>query len=222
MSQVCAQKLTRLLAILAERAVWKEQMAQINRLHGWLEEVEQILDGSQLQAAGTKVSNVTVGQALDAWRVRMNVHLTDGTLTALQCECLTEGLQVLTNLRPYLVQCYDLQGFPRTNNEMERSIRHLKTQYRRVSGRKNWNAYLLRYGSRVAYAVWWEQDVAHRAALHQQATRIDRSRWQAFRRQTRLARREQLTRFRFRHHRPSLLASLEARWLDATQSVVLP
>ena len=222
MSRVCAQKLTRLLAILAERAVWKEQVAQINRLHGWLEEVEQILDGSQLQAAGTKVSNVTVGQELDAWRVRMNVHLTDGTLTALQCECLTECLQVLTNLRPSLVQCYDLQGFPRTNNEMERSIRHLKTQYRRVSGHKNWNAYLLRYGSRVAYAVWWEQDEAHRATLRQQAARIDRLHWQAFRRQACLAHREQLTRFRFRHQRQTLLASLEARWSDATQSVVLP
>lgn len=222
MSRICVQKLTRLQAILAERGVWKEQVAQINRLHGWLEEVEQILDGSQLQAAGTKVNNVTVGQALDAWRARMHVHLTDGTLTALQCECLTECIQVLTNLRPYLVQCYDLQGFPRTNNEMERSIRHLKTQYRRVSGRKNWNAYLLRYGSRVAYAIWWEQDEAHHALLQQRAARIDRPRWQEVRRQTRLARREQLTRFRFRHHRLSLLASLEARWLDATQSVVLP
>jgi len=50
----------------------------------------------------------------------------------------------LTNLRSHLVQCYDQEGFPRTNNEMERSIRALKTRYRRISGRKNWNSYLLR------------------------------------------------------------------------------
>jgi hypothetical protein len=42
--------------------------------------------------------------------------------------CLSEFLQVLSNQRPYLVQCYDRQDFPRTNNELERSIRALKTQ----------------------------------------------------------------------------------------------
>src|SRR6266566_9228839 len=31
-------------------------------------------------------------------------------------EYLTEFLQVLSNLRPYLVQCYDREEFPRTNN----------------------------------------------------------------------------------------------------------
>jgi len=74
----------------------------------------------------------------------------DGTFSELEQTCLTEFLQVLTNLRPHLVQCYDRVGFPRTNNDMERSIRGLKTQYRRVSGRKNWNRYLLRYGRSVA------------------------------------------------------------------------
>jgi hypothetical protein len=53
-------------------------------------------------------------------------------------------------LRPGLVQCYDIDGFPRTNNEMERTIRAIKMHYRRISGRKNWNNYLLRYGRCVA------------------------------------------------------------------------
>lgn len=106
-----------------------------------------------MQATGEKVSNETVGNRLDTWRERMAVHLTESTLSERERECLTEFLQVLSNLRPYLVQCYDRQDFPRTNNDMERSIRHLKTQYRRVSGRKNWNAYLLRYGRCVAYAA---------------------------------------------------------------------
>lgn len=222
MNGVCAQKLTRLQAIVAERGVWSEQLAQITCLHGWIEDVEHILDGSQLQATGAPVCNETVGLQLDSWRERMKVHLMDGTVTALQRESLTQCLQVLTNLRPYVVQCYDRQDFPRTNNEMERSIRHLKTQYRRVSGRKNWNAYLLRYGRCVAYAAWWEQDLTHRASLSQQAARIDRLHWREVRRQTRVAQREQLTRFRFRHKRQALLASLEASWNGATQSVPLP
>ena len=105
---------------------------------------------------------------------------------------------------------------------MERSIRGLKTQYRRVSGRKNWNAYLLRYGRCVAYEAWWEQDKAHRTLLEQRVARLDRVRWRELRRETTVARSEQLTRFRFRHKRQALLASLEERWATAAQSVSLP
>ncbi len=221
MSPLCAQKLARLQAIVAERAAWTDQLAQVKRLHNWLLEVEHLLDES-LVPKGEVVSNVAVGSRLDSWRERMTAQLTDGSLSELERECLTEFLQVLSNLRPYLVQCYDRQEFPRTNNDMERSIRGLKTQYRRVSGRKNWNAYLLRYGRCVAYAAWWEQDATHRQHLEQRAARLDRVRWRELRRQTIVAQSEQLTRFRFRHKRRSLLASLEERWATATQSAPLP
>jgi hypothetical protein len=220
-SRLCAQKLARLQAIVAERAAWRDQLAQVKRLHGWLLEVEHLLDKS-LVPEGEVVSNVTVGSRLDGWRERMATQLTDGSLSELERECLTEFLQVLSNLRPYLVQCYDREDFPRTNNDMERSIRGLKTQYRRVSGRKNWNAYLLRYGRCVAYAAWWEQDTAHRQQLEQRVARLDRVRWSEMRRETTDAQSEQLTRFRFRHKRQSLLASLEERWATAAQSASLP
>lgn len=221
MSELCAQKLARLQAIVAERATWAEPLAQVKRLHGWLLEVEHLLDGSLL-AEGEGLSNITVGTRLDGWRERMNTQLTDGSLSPLEQECLTQFLQVLSNLRPYLVKCYDRQDFPRTNNDMERSIRGLKTQYRRVSGRKNWNAYLLRYGRSVAYAAWWEQDAAHRQHLEQQVGRLDRIRWRELRQESSRAHSEQLTRFRFRHKRQALLASLEERWATSAQSVPLP
>jgi transposase IS66 family protein len=220
-SPLCAQKLARLQAIVAERAIWTDQLAQIKRLHGWLLEVEHLLDERQA-SEGEALSNGTVGSRLDRWRERMATHLTDGALPALERECLTEFLHVLTNLRPHLVQCYDRQDFPRTNNDMERSIRGLKTQYRRVSGRKNWNAYLLRYGRSVAYAAWWEQDAAHRKLLEQSAGRLDRARWRQLRQETTRAQSEQLTRFRFRHKRQALLASLEERWAIPAQSASLP
>jgi hypothetical protein len=72
------------------------------------------------------VSNAKVGHRLDAWRQQMSRHLTDGSLSELEQECLTTFLQQLCNLRPYLVQCYNREGFPRTNHEMERSIRGRK------------------------------------------------------------------------------------------------
>lgn len=220
MSPLCAQKLARLQVIVAERAAWTEQLAQVKRLHDWLLEVEHLLDES-LVPEGAVVSNVTVASRLDSWRERMVAQLTDGPLCELERQCLAEFLQVLSNLRPYLVQCYDRQDFPRTNNDMERSIRGLKTQYRRVSGRKNWNAYLLRYGRCVAYAAWWQQDTAHQQHLEQRATRLDRARWRELRQETIVAHSEQLTRFRFRHKRQALLASLEERWATPAQSALL-
>lgn len=206
MSPRCAQKLARLQGIVAERTAWTSQLTQIKRLHALVVEVERILDSSWAQD-GEEVSNETVGRRLDAWRERMANHLSDGTLSELEQACLTTMLQVLTNLRPYLVECYDCTDFPRTNNEMERSIRGLKTQYRRISGRKNWSAYLLRYGRCVAYAAWWEQDAAHRRQFEQRAATVDHARWRTLRQGTTSAHREQLTRFRFRHKRQAFLGS---------------
>ena len=196
-------------------------MAQIKCLHSWRLSVEHILDKSRT-SAGEVVSNATVGSRLDSWREQMAKHLSDGSLSELERECLTEFLQVLSNLRPYLVQCYDREDFPRTNNEMERSIRGLKTRYRRISGRKNWNAYLLRYGRSVAYYEWWEQDAARRQQLIERASKLDRARWRALRHETTLVQHEQLTRFRFRNIRQALLASLETRWAAAAPTPLLP
>ena len=221
MSPRCAQKLARLKTIVAERAAWASQLVQVTRMHGWVLSVEHILDESLAQE-GEVVSNATVGSRLDGWREQMAAQLTDGTLSELERECLTKFLQVLSNLRPYLVQCYDRQDFPRTNNEMERSIRGLKTQYRRISGRKNWNAYLLRYGRCVAYAAWWEQDATHRQQLEQRAARLDHTRWRELRRETTAAQSEQLKRFRFRHRRQAYLNSLEERWAAAAPPHSLP
>ena len=221
MSRRCAQKRARLQAIVAERAAWASQLAQVRRMHGWVLEVEHILDGSWAQE-GEVVSNATVGSRLDGWREHMAQQLSDGTLSELERECLTECLQVLSNLRPYLVQCYDRKDFPRTNNEMERSIRGLKTQYRRISGRKNWNTYLLRYGRCVAYAAWWEQDATHRQQLEQRAGQLDRARWRELRRESSVAHSEQLKRFRFRHKRQAYLSSLEERWAAAAPTPLLP
>ncbi len=149
----------------------------------WVLDAEHILDGSWAQT-GEVVSNETVGSRLDGWQRTLAQQLTAGTLSEEEQACLAEFLQVLSNLRPYLVQCYNRQDFPRTNNALERSIRGLKTQYRRISGRKNWNAYLLRYGRCVAYAAWWEQDVAHHQQLEQRAAHLDRAHWCELRQET--------------------------------------
>jgi hypothetical protein len=206
---------------VGERTAWAEQLAQVKRMRQWVLEAEHILDGSWAQP-GQVVSNQTVGRRLDRWRQTFARRLAKGTFSEVEQACLTEFLQVLSNLRPYLVQCYDRQDFPRTNNELERSIRALKTHYRRVSGRKNWNGYLLRYGRCVAYAAWWEQDATHHKLFEQRVARLDRVRWREVRQETKVTQSELLKRFRFRHKRQQYLASLEARWEAASPTHLLP
>jgi Transposase IS66 family len=206
---------------VGERTAWAEQLGQVKRMRQWVLDAEHILDGSWA-GSGKIVSNQTVGRRLDRWRQTLARKPATGMLSEVEQTCLSEFLQVLSNQRPYLVQCYDRQDFPRTNNELERSIRALKTQYRRISGRKNWNSYLLRYGHCVAYAVWWEQDEAHQKLFEQQVARLDHARWHEVRQKTKAAQGERLTRFRFRHKRQQFLASLEARWEAVSPTHLLP
>jgi Transposase IS66 family len=216
-----AQKLARVVTILTERTAWSKPLAQVKRMRQWVLEAEEILDGRWAQGEA-EISNATVGQRLDTWRATLALQLRASSLAPLERECLKEFLQQLSNLRPYLVQCYDRAGFPRTNNDMERSIRSLKTRYRRISGRKNWNSYLLRYGRCVAYYEWWEHSATRRQQLVKQVARLDRARWRELRREASTAQREQLMRFRFRHKRTAFLAALEQRWAAAAPTHLLP
>jgi len=184
-------------------------------------DAEHILDGSWTTAEEA-LSNEHVAQRFDRWLRTMNELLTDGTLSCTEQDCLQPFLQVLMNLRPYLIQCYDREAFPRTNNDTERSIRAIKTRYRRISGRKNWNSYLLRYGRCVAFYDWWQQDPSRLWQLERRLKQLTPQQWRDGRQQTTTAQSEQLKRFRFRHHRETYLASLEGRWANASQSALLP
>ena len=125
---------------------------------------------------------------------------------------------MLHNLRPYLIQCYDVHDFPRTNNEMEGSIRRLKARYRRISGRKHWNIYLLRYGRSVAFYEWWQANQERWQQFEMLSQNIDRDCWKQIKKETALARTEQLQRFRFLHKRKEFLSMLEDQWASAVET----
>ena len=207
---------------MAERKNWAAELEQVKRMRQWVLDAEHILDGSWAAADQELVSNELVGQRFDQWRMSLAAHLTDGTLSSTELECLEQFLQLFSNVRPYLIQCYDRQEFPRTNNDTERAIRGLKTRYRRISGRKNWNSYVLRYGRCVAFYDWWQQEPDRPGRLEQHLKQVTPERWRCVRKETTAAQSEQLKRFRFRRKRTTFLASLETRWAAAAQSALLP
>jgi hypothetical protein len=196
-------------------------LAQVRSMREWVMEVEHIFDGSWASQP-EEITNAEVGQRLDAWLSRLRTFLEAEERTEDERLRLGHLLKVLTHLRPGLVHCYDLANFPRTNNEMERTIRAIKMQYRRISGRKNWSSYLLRYGRCVAYHEWWHQQPDGLACLQARLVHVAPASWRQVRRETRDCHNEQLNRYRFRHRPLAYLAFLETRWAQATWTDVLP
>ncbi len=190
-------------------------------MQAWVLEVEHIFDGSWAKQE-EEINNAEVGRRFEAYLERLARFVEAVERTEDEKFRLGHLLKVLTHLRPGLVQCYDIEGFPRTNNEMERTIRAIKMQYRRISGRKNWNNYLLRYGRCVAYQEWWLHQPDGEAQLQARLRQVAPSSWQRVRQETRHCHLEQLNRFRFRHRPLDYLAALEMRWEQTTGTAVLP
>ncbi len=184
-------------------------------------EVEHIFDGSWASQA-EEITNGEIARRFDAYLERLSCFVEAPERTEDEKSRLGHLFKVLTHLRPGLVQCYDIEGFPRTNNEMERTIRAIKMHYRRISGRKTWNNYLLRYGRCVAYQEWWQQQPDGEAQLHTRLRLVPSASWRQVRQETRQCHMEQLNRFRFRHRPLDYLASLEMRWEQTTGTEVLP
>jgi hypothetical protein len=169
---------------LHEREQWRSSRESLKRMREWVLEAERMLDGSWaepcsppqiLQALPSNpnqkkethrartlayrkkepVTNAEVALRCDSWREQLAPHLQDPMLPQKEREALEHFLKVLDHLRPYLIQCYNRTDFPRTNNETEGSIRKIKTRYCCISGRKNWNKYLLKHGRNVGFYDWW-------------------------------------------------------------------
>lgn len=221
---MCQQKLNWLKQIIKEREKWREQLEEVESMRQWVLNAEAILNGSLVQqhepsgSASVGLTNKEVGRRFDQWRAQLAKEMAEGTFSQKTHEYLEHFLQVLSNARPYLIQCYDLKGFPRTNNEMEGSIRKLKTRYRRISGRKNWNAYLIKYGRCIAFYEWWGKEPKRWQQFQERARHLQTAQWKEARKATTSAQSEQLKRFRFRHKREKILPTLENRWASAAAS----
>jgi Transposase IS66 family len=210
-NQTCKKRLVRLKTIVSLHQEKKALLASIKSMYQWVVEVEPIFDGSWASHP-EEIRNAEVQRRFDAYLERLSCFLEAEERTEEEKFRLGHLLKVLTHLRPGLVQCYDIEGFPRTNNDLERTIRAIKMHYRRISGRKNWNNYLLRYGRCVAYQEWWLHQPDGEAQLQARLRAVKSSAWRHVRQQTRHCHLEQLNRFRFRHRPLDYLASLETRW----------
>lgn len=104
---------------------------------------------------------------------------------------------------------------------MEGFIRSIKTRYRRISGRKNWNRYLLRYGRRVVYYEAQVRRNDSSSDIDARVRAVSHERWRTTRAEQQARQEEQLKQYRVRYRRQQFLAGLEARWMETPERTVL-
>ena len=207
---------------MARRERWRADLAAVRRLHARVLEAEAILAG-RWAATLAEGTNAAVAERFDRWVAQLRADAAQALDTELEQSGVAHFLHVTQNMRPQLIQCYDVAGVPRTNNDMEGFIRAIKTRYRRVSGRKNWNRYLLRYGRRVAYYEARVRMAPGSGDVEQGVRRVTPAQWRAARAEQQRCQAEQLKQHRFRYKRTAFLQELEARWAAArSRTGVLP
>jgi hypothetical protein len=212
MSKTVKEKLSRLQAILHLRKPWQEAAQQVERMRSWIREAEHILSGEWVKE-GQALTTEKVAEHFDIWLMGLVKQLAEPEeRNETEQACLLHLVKISQNLRPRLLLCYDVEDLPRTNNDMEGYIRGLKTRYRRISGRKNWNAYLLRYGQSIAYFDCLDRDEVSEGALLAKFRLVDRKLWREARVHQRFLQTDRLNVFRFRHKQETYLQNLETRW----------
>ncbi len=214
-------KLARLQAIVALREQEQERLASAHRMQQWVLEAEGLLAGVALLPE--QRTRDTVGAQFDAWCVDLLTRNHEAAGPITEQRAVAHFGAVTARLRPHLLECYAVAGVPRTNNEMEGFIRQVKSRYRRISGRKNWNRYLLRYGRRIVYYEPSSPAGGGGADTGPVLGPVDRAAWRGARAEQQARQQEQLTQYRFRHKQAECLAALEARWAAGSVSTgVLP
>jgi hypothetical protein len=187
------------------RAPFAADLACLRKGQAWLLEADALLSTAAEPAQ----------LVFTSWRER--VARSARRLPPPYAQCLAHFVGVLTRMQPHLFAWTSQAGLPRTNNDLERFIRAMKTRYRRMSGRKNWQAYLLRYGQRIAF--YEAHCLTGDAAVFERHLRqVASAQWPHARLQHQPLAHRLRTQFRFTHRRTTTLRALEQRWAHALDS----
>lgn len=115
-----------------------------------------------------------------------------------------------------LFVCYDVPDLPPTNNRLESFFGQLKTNQRRITGRKSVNSFVLRYGAYAAFVDLGES----KADLLLRLGQVDRTAYQQQRHQLQHILAERRDYHRFCHKLDTVVQQLEAEWHAAVEAEV--
>lgn len=207
--------LRRLIKIADCRLPFADQVARLRKQRQWLIDLEHLLDPLR-QPDQSPPTSPSVAQAVDHYLSELLAKAV--TDKDEESQRVTAHIDETFRSRWWgLFTCYDVEDLPRTNNDLERYMRRIKTGHRRITGRKNVHDFIIRYG-RHAACVDYRESVDDLLDRLRQVSHEDflRERWTL---DTALLREQK--RHRFRHHQLDYLHELEDRWAATVEKVQL-
>lgn len=199
--------LRRLIVITKRRLPYTAQVECHRRQRQWLIDLENLLDPEREPPK----TSASVTQAVDG-------YLNDLASRGQDAEDQRVADHINQIFRSFwwgLFTCYDAEGLPRTNNELERCIRQIKMGYRRISGRKNVQDFVIRYGACAALV----DDTESLDELLNRLEEVEQEEFLKERKRLKLALLEEAKIHRFRFRREDYLTDLENRWAAAVAQV---
>lgn len=174
----------------------------LQQAYGLVHQAAEILTNPQQD------SGVQVRERYLAFVAQMQEHQAD-------LEPLGEAMQhfghLTENFAAGLFQCYDVEGLPRTNNDLEHCFGVARVHERRATGRRGAIPGVVVRGSvRVMAAVVTQQQIFSSEELRPR----DYQRWRDLRRQLQQREDGRRRQFRFRKDPVAYLAALEAQLLQ--------
>ena len=202
--------LNRLIKIASLHRLYAEQATRLEGQRGWLIDLQRRLKPTQ-----KKSDPKPTGQEIKTQVDRCLVELS--RRSDLDEIDQTIAQHIITTFRNRwwgLFVCYDVPDLPSTNNDLESFFGRLKTNQRRITGRKSVNSFVLRYGAYAAFVDRAESKADLLARLRQ----VDRAAYQRERQQLQCILAERQDYHRFCHKLDTVVQELEAEWQAAVEA----
>jgi hypothetical protein len=187
-----------------------ERVAQVRVVSRWLDEIARRLEPSSAPLIGQAPSGAQVRAGVESYLDELAKAASEEAFPAWLRPPVDQLRSVLLRLGPHLYHCYDVPGLPRTNNDLEQFYRQLKAGERRITGHRRSDSFVVRVGGFAAYAVTASR--LPEAVLQERLSDVPAKDWQQERANLHTTQERQAKMRRFRVHRATYLADLEARW----------
>jgi hypothetical protein len=194
-----------LIKIVNLHQPYAEQTAHLQEQQSWLIDLQRILE-TEPEPSSREIED-QINRYLVDLRQRDDLDEADQSIAQ-------HVISTFHNRWWGLFVCYDTPGLPATNNDLESFFGRLKTNQRRITGRKSVNNFVLRYGPYAAFVDLSET----KADLLNRLRQVDRAVYQQQRQQLQLILDERREYYRFRHKLDIVVKELENEWHSALET----
>ncbi len=191
-----------MLKIASLRQPYADRVTRLKRQQGWLIDLQRLLKPDQEFEA--PMTSQQIETNVDQYLVK----LAQRDLDEIDRSVTEHIITTFRNRWWGLFVCYDVPDLPPTNNDLESFFGRLKTNQRRITGRKSVNGFVLRYGAYAAFVDLSES----KADLLARLRYVDRAVYRQERQQLQRILIERQDYHRFCHNLDTVVKDLEAEW----------